>query len=61
MPANCSADVQASIVRIDSILTGGNQTQIQQLKDDFGMGVLTHDDDFAAARQLFSLLTLLVR
>ena len=49
MPANCSADVQASIAQIDNILTSGNQTAIQQLKDSFGMGVLTHNDDFAGA------------
>ena len=54
MAANCSADVEASINRIDSILTSGNDTQIQELKDSFGMSNVTHVDDFAAGRQSFA-------
>ncbi|KAI0043738.1 peptidase S28 [Auriscalpium vulgare] len=49
MPQNCSLDVQAAIARLDSILTGKNQTAIDALKASFGMGDIVHLDDFAGA------------
>ena len=51
MPANCSADVQAVISRVDSVLSGQNTDAINQLKDLFGLADLTHSDDFAHARE----------
>ena len=51
MPANCSADIQAVISRIDDTIAGGNKTQIQQLKEEFGMGDVTHNDDFVSTCQ----------
>lgn len=56
MPANCSADVEATITHIDRTLASNNQTQIQALKDSFGMGDLSHSDDFVSARQLFDYM-----
>jgi hypothetical protein len=49
MPQNCSADVQAVIQRVDSTLLGRNATAIQALRDNWGMGDVTHLDDFAGA------------
>ncbi|KAI0040526.1 peptidase S28 [Auriscalpium vulgare] len=49
MPQNCSLDVQAAITRLDSILTGKNQTAIDALKASFGMEDVVHLDDFAGA------------
>lgn len=50
MPTNCSADVEAVITHVDSVLTGSNQTAINETKALFGLGNLTHLDDFASAR-----------
>ncbi|KAL7281910.1 hypothetical protein ACG7TL_003376 [Trametes sanguinea] len=49
LPANCSADIQAVIAFVDQVLTSGNADEIQDLKDRFGLGDVTHDDDFAHA------------
>lgn len=49
MPANCSADVQAVISHVDKVFSGKNQTAIQQIKDIFGLGVMTHLDDVAGS------------
>lgn len=49
MPANCSADVQAVISRIDKIFIGKNDTAIQAIKENFGLGNMTHLDDVAGA------------
>ncbi|KAJ3558317.1 hypothetical protein NM688_g1004 [Phlebia brevispora] len=49
MATNCSADVEAVIAHIDSVFTGSNQTQINQLKAMFGWQNLTHLDDAAGA------------
>ncbi|KAF9556834.1 hypothetical protein CPC08DRAFT_74264 [Agrocybe pediades] len=49
MPANCSADVQAVIAHVDKTFSGKNQTAIQQLKENFGLGNMTHLDDVAGA------------
>lgn len=51
MPANCSADVQAVIAHIDKTFTSRNATAIQALKDNWGLGVMTHLDDVAGARE----------
>ena len=52
MPANCSADVQAAILRVDQTFTGNNATAIQALKESFNMGDVSHLDDVAGARAL---------
>ncbi|PPQ74362.1 hypothetical protein CVT24_000656 [Panaeolus cyanescens] len=49
MPANCSADVQAVISYVDKTLMTGNKKAIQTLKDTFGLGNVSHIDDFAGA------------
>ncbi|KAG7443164.1 uncharacterized protein BT62DRAFT_935498 [Guyanagaster necrorhizus] len=49
MPANCSADVAAVIAHIDQVFPSGNQSAIQQIKNSFGMGDMTHLDDVAGA------------
>ncbi|KAG6860254.1 hypothetical protein C0995_013704 [Termitomyces sp. Mi166 len=49
MPKNCSADIQAVIAHVDQVFTGTNQTAIQALKNNFGLGNMTHLDDVAGA------------
>jgi hypothetical protein len=49
MPANCSADVEAVIAHIDQVFTSNDTTAIQVLKDNWGLGNLTHLDDAAGA------------
>ncbi|KAG6918838.1 hypothetical protein DXG01_011243 [Tephrocybe rancida] len=49
MPQNCSADVQAVIGHIDEVFSGGNATAIKAIKDNFGLGAMTHLDDVAGA------------
>jgi hypothetical protein len=49
MAANCSADVEAAISHIDQVFSGHNQTAIQQIKELFGLGEMTHLDDVAGA------------
>ncbi|RDX43248.1 peptidase S28 [Lentinus brumalis] len=51
MPANCSADVQAVIAHVDSVLASNDSSQINTLKSTFGLQGLSHNDDFAAALQ----------
>ncbi|KAI0737246.1 peptidase S28 [Daedaleopsis nitida] len=51
MPQNCSADVQAVITHVDSILLANDTTQVHNLKKTFGLDGLAHNDDFAAALQ----------
>lgn len=48
MAQNCSKDVSLVIDYIDTVLTGGNATAVQQLKKNFGLENLEHNDDFAA-------------
>lgn len=55
MPKNCSADVEAVIAHVDKILTGTNKTAITVLKESFGMGDVTHLDDFASVREYYWL------
>ncbi|KAI1784395.1 serine carboxypeptidase S28-domain-containing protein [Ganoderma leucocontextum] len=50
MPANCSADVEAVIAHVDSVLGSNDTDAINALKATFGLP-LGHDDDFAAALQ----------
>ncbi len=54
MPANCSADVQAVISRVDKTFLIGNATAIQAMKENFGLGNMTHLDDVAGARMFIS-------
>jgi hypothetical protein len=49
MPQNCSADVQAVIQYVDQVFTSGDDQTIQEVKDIFGMGSVTHSDDVAGA------------
>ncbi|KAN0088726.1 Peptidase S28 [Tylopilus felleus] len=51
MPQNCSSDVQAVIAYLDQIYTENNTAAMQNLKEAFGLGGLSHIDDFAAALQ----------
>ena len=59
MPANCSADVEAVIAHVDSVLTANNSADVTALKTTFGLQGLAHNDDFAAARALLLLPFLL--
>ncbi|KAH9886027.1 peptidase S28 [Cubamyces lactineus] len=49
MPQNCSSDVQAVIAHVDKVYQSGNETEIQSLKDIFGLGSVAHGGDFAWA------------
>lgn len=51
MPQNCSSDVQAVIAYLDQIYAENDMAAMQSLKDAFGLGSLSHIDDFAAARK----------
>ncbi len=53
MPQNCSADVQAVIQYVDQVFTSGDDQMIQEVKDIFGMGSVTHSDDVAGACEDF--------
>ena len=50
MPSNCSADVQAVISHVDTTFRGKNTTAIQIIKENFGLGNMSHLDDVAGAR-----------
>lgn len=54
MPANCSADIEAVIAHVDSVIASNDSTQINTLKSTFGLQGLSHNDDFAAARAFTS-------
>ncbi len=45
MPKNCSSDVQAVISHVDEVLSTGTKEEQQSLKDLFGLGNITHNDD----------------
>lgn len=49
MPQNCSADVQAVIAHVDKTFATGSPAEIQALKDNWGLGVMTHLDDVAGS------------
>lgn len=56
MPQNCSADVQAVITHIDQVFTNGSQSEINSIKNLFGLGGLSHLDDTAGAcKEFFKL------
>ncbi|KAF2162460.1 hypothetical protein M409DRAFT_37398 [Zasmidium cellare ATCC 36951] len=46
MPTNCSADVAKVIDYMDNVMEHGSESQIQDLKNKFGLGELQHNDDF---------------
>lgn len=49
MPSNCSADVKAVIAHVDKVFRSDDAAAIQALKDNWGLGVMTHLDDVAGA------------
>jgi hypothetical protein len=49
MPQNCSADVQVAIAHIDEVFSGNDTNSIQEIKELFGLGDMTHLDDVAGA------------
>ncbi|ODA80554.1 hypothetical protein RJ55_03513 [Drechmeria coniospora] len=49
MPRNCSADFRKVIAHVDRVLRDGPTEKRQRLKNLFGFGNLTHDDDFASS------------
>ncbi|KAI6010844.1 serine carboxypeptidase S28-domain-containing protein [Pisolithus orientalis] len=51
MPQNCSADVQRVIAYLDGLYATNDTQKLQELKSAFGLGGLSHIDDFAAALQ----------
>jgi pimeloyl-ACP methyl ester carboxylesterase len=51
MPQNCSSDVQAVIAYLDQLYAENNTAAMQSLKEAFGLGGLSHIDDFASALQ----------
>ena len=53
MAANCSADIEAVIAHVDGVFTSENNTAISTLKDNWGLGAMTHLDDVAGARVLW--------
>ena len=53
MPQNCTSDIEAVIAYLDQIYAENNTAAIQNMKDAFGLGGLSHIDDFAAAREFF--------
>ncbi|KAI0065742.1 peptidase S28 [Artomyces pyxidatus] len=52
MPANCSADVQAAITYIDGVINSKNATALHALQSSFGMGNVSHVDDFAGSLRI---------
>ena len=51
MPANCSADIQAVVQHVDSVLTNGTDSDKASLKALFGAELVMHDTDFASLVQ----------
>lgn len=49
MPKNCTKDMRKVIKHIDGVLTNGTAEAQRALKDRFGLGSLTHNDDFSQA------------
>ena len=52
MPCNCSHDVALVISHVNSVLAHADLRTKEALKDQFGLSLLKHDDDFASALQL---------
>ena len=48
MPRNCSRSFERIVEHVDRILLSGKQSQIDVLKDSFGLGNVTHNDDVAS-------------
>ncbi|OSC97649.1 peptidase S28 [Trametes coccinea BRFM310] len=48
MPQNCSTDMQAVIAYVDDTVASGDTSKIQALKENFGLGGMVHNDDFAS-------------
>ena len=55
MPQNCSSDVQRVIAYLDSLYAENDTDALQELKTAFGLGDLSHIDDFASACKLVPL------
>jgi len=51
MPQNCSSDVQRVIAYLDTLYAVNDTEKQQELKTTFGLGALSHIDDFALARE----------
>ncbi|PVH97482.1 serine carboxypeptidase [Periconia macrospinosa] len=49
MPANCSKDLSLAIDYMDNILLNGSDDEVLELKTQFGLQNVTHNDDFMAA------------
>lgn len=49
MPKNCSKDLSLVIDYMDDVLMHGTADEVTDLKDKFGLGNVTHNDDFMAA------------
>ncbi|KAL4078879.1 peptidase S28 [Scleroderma yunnanense] len=49
MPQNCSSDVQKVIAYLDALYAANATEELQELKTMFGLGGLSHIDDFAGA------------
>lgn len=49
MAQNCSADVTTVIEYVDEVFSGDNETAIQALKENWGLGNVSHVDDAAGA------------
>lgn len=47
------ADVEAVIAYVDEVFTGNDTTAIQVLKDNWGLGEMTHLDDVAGCTHCF--------
>ncbi|KAG6330296.1 hypothetical protein ID866_8793 [Astraeus odoratus] len=52
MPQNCSADVQSVIAYLDGLYAVNDTEKLQELKTAFGLGSLSHVDDFAAVLEI---------
>jgi hypothetical protein len=59
MPANCSADVQAAIELVDTVLDSGDAAAFEDLQTLFGFSGLA-PSDFANARTSFPVSYLAV-
>jgi hypothetical protein len=46
MPKNCSSDISAVIEYLDDVYLTGDEKTLQSLKTSFGLGGVSHYDDF---------------
>ncbi|KAF2149996.1 putative serine peptidase [Myriangium duriaei CBS 260.36] len=49
MPQNCSTDLSRVIDYLDRVMTTGSASEVQQIKQKFGLPNVQHNDDFMAA------------